>query len=325
MPKTCYLHIGTPKTATSSIQNWLQTNGAALARNGIVYPGLERKQKFLLSMFIDNPLKGLRVHTDVGRSTREDVEAYHKEMLTAFDEQIAASGAANTVISDEALFLHARRIDWPGLRRFLEERFDRIVVVALVRAPLPAFLSRAQEQVKSGVRSYEDVCNAPYPLNLNSLETIFEAFGRETVILGKFEDAISRGIMTYFFDLIGLRHDLTEEERAVPPENEALSLEAALIMSELNKILPATRRFQDRHLRSRHLRDIGTTKFGLPRESVFKVRKTLEQQHEMLHRLGIDYGALDLDNLPPATPDWGPDTLKAIALAFNELAGREKG
>lgn len=35
---TCYLHIGVPKTGTTSVQNFLYTNRQVLQKQGFLYP-----------------------------------------------------------------------------------------------------------------------------------------------------------------------------------------------------------------------------------------------------------------------------------------------
>src|SRR5882724_4089086 len=42
MRKQLYLHIGFPKTGTTSIQMWLTENATALAAHGVLYPATGR-------------------------------------------------------------------------------------------------------------------------------------------------------------------------------------------------------------------------------------------------------------------------------------------
>ena len=42
MRRQIYLHIGFPKTGTTSIQTWLTEHAAALAAHGVLYPAIGR-------------------------------------------------------------------------------------------------------------------------------------------------------------------------------------------------------------------------------------------------------------------------------------------
>lgn len=52
---TCYLHIGPPKTGTTSLQRTLLKNAAVLERSSVIFPTQAPNHKFVVSAFMQNP------------------------------------------------------------------------------------------------------------------------------------------------------------------------------------------------------------------------------------------------------------------------------
>lgn len=152
-PKTALLHIGTPKTGTTSIQRWLanaQDDGSLAPVRYPLWAGGHNHQRLvsLYKPYEDLPPGFRQNYGPSGESYRRMRERYRAFL---FDELSAASGA---VLSGESLcdllspLLAARlRVDLESLG------FREFHVVLYIRDPADYFLSVTQQDLKIAVRS----------------------------------------------------------------------------------------------------------------------------------------------------------------------------
>lgn len=318
MPGTCYLHIGTPKTGSTSLQAWCAHNKDELARRGILYPGSQKRHNALVSEVFDAPEKLRFNKTGIDYSDA----ATRRDTLAADFAEVRASRAVRTLYSNEVFVLHARKLDLDRLRNTLAAHHDAIRVLAFVRDPYKQLISRAQEIIKSGVRTYEQVCDRPPLMNVaEALQLYREAFGAEALVLRSFDETVAepRGLTGGFLDMIQPGIDLNGFEN-ISVMNPSLSLEAALILSGLNRDHSFSRDWAGRYLRPEMVAGIGQTKFDLPADSVLMRRDALLVQYDALARMGLHFTPPDWDALRDPQPDWGPDTMARIATSMNALA-----
>lgn len=317
MPKTCYLHIGSPKTGSTSIQAWCFRNKAALEGKGLLYPGTQQRHNALLSEFHKHPeeLRFNRMGTDLSQDGAARAE------LTAEYAEAAASSAQAVLYSNENFLGQARQIRLKALQQELAQQFGELRILCYLRDPYKLLVSRAQEQVKSGVRTYEKVVARPPVLSMDTLQDYARVFGKEALVLRNFDKLNAAGTPLLQDCLEAVLPGLSAEEFApTRAQNTGLSLEAALIMSGLNREHGQKGNWAGRHLPVHALRGIGSTRFALPPEAVLGVRDKLMEQYEILDRLGMSFSPPDWDALPDARPDWSADTLEQVALAMNSLA-----
>ena len=328
--RTCYIHVGAPKCGSTSIQKSLYSHREELPKLGLVYPGqLSPRHNFLITINHPDPMS-LRFNWKAGKS-KKDVAELVEDARESFEQDIRTHSSSDIIISNEVFLIQADNLDLQSLRKYLEQFCDRIVVVVLVRDPFSLMNSRAQEQIKSGVRTYEAVVKNPAIFDFQKIEYYREAFGAENVNVEKMESLLTRGdtLMSSFAKLIGCNEDAA---RSIPDirANESLPLEAILLISELNKFtgmeVGEKRRKKgnarvERGLNLRHFRDIGRTKFSLPISSVQQKWDHLDAQYSYLkNRLGIDYPDPKLrDPKDDPQPDWDSETLAAIIKSANSL------
>lgn len=323
MNRTCYLHVGSPKTGSTSIQNWFRANRQVLEKKGILYPGGEKRHQAILSKFLDDPM-GTRFHWLNQRTTLEDIRTYDENAVKKMYTDIRNSPAERILISNELFVTKGRHLDFRRLKQHLSGHFDRVVVIGYVRDPLKALVSRSQEQIKSGVRTYEAVAKSPYPIPLEVFDVLLEVFGAENCLIRNFDEIRGAGV-NIIEDLV----HLIDPELELGPDmefkqvNASLSLEAALVMSGLNSKYRVYNNKKSRHVRIADLRSIGATGFALPGETIQKVRPQLLAQYAYLNNeLGMNFPVPDFDAIKDPQPDWGPETMRQIALVMNMLAER---
>lgn len=213
---TIYLHIGTPKTGTTSLQNFFWDNREALEKNNICYPdfgfrypgiGFRRNGHFLVTTkYRDENNK---------RILEKEREDYIKglDFLTE-----CAESYSRIILSDEGIWrasLYNRENFWENLKKDLDARkLDLKIVVYLRRQDLfvqSQWIQKVKEGAIYDFKTYlDDISRTGYPLNyyeyLHKLECIF---GKEALIVRAFEKGQFLGeentIQSDFLNIFGLK------------------------------------------------------------------------------------------------------------------------
>lgn len=212
--KTLYIHIGTHKTATTSIQHFLYNNGEVLNKKGYIYPdygfiypyvGPHRNGLFLGLPYIDH--HGVRHKDKEIRFYNRGMEITH-ELFKTYD---------NIILSNERLWMDFYKGQQALLRKVIEDSRSynyRIVLIIYLRRQDQFIESYWNEHVKSNV-----VENRPLQEYINSfryldyykvLNDFGDLIGDENIKVRRFSDAVSGdGILSDFMSQIGLQ--LTDE------------------------------------------------------------------------------------------------------------------
>jgi len=104
MKSVCFLHIGTEKTGTTTIQNFLSKNRPGLEQQGILYPqspGNQNHTALAVYALSEGKQNGLSLSS--GISNAEQVPPFRERLSLALDEEIAASDASIIIFSNEHL------------------------------------------------------------------------------------------------------------------------------------------------------------------------------------------------------------------------------
>ncbi|MEM6620317.1 MAG: hypothetical protein AAF631_13600, partial [Pseudomonadota bacterium] len=272
------LHIGTPKTGTTSIQGLLAKNRALLADRGVLVPKcFERRAMHEIAMAFRAPgWPNNEFAQGLGWGREEDRAPWQAAFRDRLSDELARSGAKTVIISSEFLVSRFMVAEEPAaLAAWLRPRFDRITVLVYLRDPVRTFVSRMSTGLKVG-----DVVAMPAPgpvasarawraACINSLQgdamrgdlagdgpiyhwldygTVLEmwsdAFGRDAVVPVAFHrDHLEGGdAVTDFLARAGLDADgLTRHA----DRNATLSVEAAAVLMALNRAFPAFEEAQD--------------------------------------------------------------------------------
>jgi hypothetical protein len=238
-----YLHIGTEKTGTTSVQKFFRANREALAGNGIVYPVAPGNQNHQgLAAAAQDPARHGPLRRSMGIRKEHEAEQYRGDMMTELAEEFRRKPYRLAVMSGEhcsSRLLEDEEVQW--LKDQLAPFFDKIYIVVYIRRQDDYLLSTYSTAVKSG---------ATYGLRLppdraiqhrydhwDLLERWARVFGRDAVICRKFERAeLKNGdIVDDFLQVVGIDGAPYERPEDV---NESLDAESLEFLRLFNKHVP---------------------------------------------------------------------------------------
>lgn len=231
--KRCWIHIGMPKTGTTSIQVNLAEAAGGAEWSFVSVGGVPNMGQFMHAMFASRPHE-FHSFVKLGRTPAEMAEqgARLREELTA---AIRSAPGQNVIISGEA----AVSIDRAGIfamRDFLRPFFDEIRVIGYVRPPAGYKVSFFQQGLKQygGAKFDLDAVKLKYR---GKFEKFDEAFGRENVLLVKFDPARfpNQCIVADFCARIGITAPAPGSIRRI---NESLTREACGLLYAYRKFGP---------------------------------------------------------------------------------------
>ncbi len=205
---TLYLHIGPPKTGTTTIQNFLWENREVLEAHGICFPDpgyrypeadYHRNGRFLTKL---RPLEGQEV-------------SHFEEGIDKLGE--LAGRYDSIILSDEGIWkdsIRKKRL-WPRLAAKLKEKqIDLRIIMYLRRQDLWAQSYWAQKvkvgKTTLGFREYlEAMQEAGYPLDYCAyMDMLAGLFGKDSLIIRIMEKEQFRGaehsLLSDFLDIFGL-------------------------------------------------------------------------------------------------------------------------
>jgi hypothetical protein len=237
--KRVFLHIGTEKTASTSVQSFLRMNEALLANQGLFVPRLWGKLNHQVFPFmfskdfqVDSFFKFNGVDSSSSLNEFQDI---HKN---ASDTYISKSAHESWIVTSEHLQSCLESVDEIcQMRNWLQKHFDQMNIILYIREPIKTALSRWSTQIKCGTaasdipspssRRINQICN-----HRRTIEMWSEVFGKENVNVRIFHrDAlIEKNILNDFVSLLPVQGGGL---RTPPKENEALSGAAIQILLEI--------------------------------------------------------------------------------------------
>lgn len=191
---TLYLHIGTPKTGTTALQNFLPANEEVLEQHGICYPdfgfryaglGVHRNGHFLVTC---------NYKDEFGNRVLEKEEADYQEGLRKLEE--VGKRFPKIILSDEGIWKQSitdRENFWERLNKDLKRiGFDIKIVVYFLRQNLFVQSHWAQKIKEGGKYDFHEYLESPvfteYPLDYYEyMHMLASIFGKEALIIRVFE------------------------------------------------------------------------------------------------------------------------------------------
>ncbi len=216
--KTLYLHIGSPKTATTSIQHFCHDNQEVLNEKGFCYPDFEK-----IYPRVGVLRNGHFIMAASQEAADESIDGSDKEFDENFEKIYALfEEYDNVILSDEGLWnygYHKNARVWRQLKKELDKGVFVIKVIVYLRRQDAYLFSWWNQQIKEGFRansviSWDDiVANGKY-VQLDyykMLEHIASFVGKDNIIVRLFDRNAFFGGTIYkdFMNCIGL--DFTDE------------------------------------------------------------------------------------------------------------------
>jgi hypothetical protein len=210
LAKTIFLHIGTQKTGTTTLQALGTRNRTALAAQGVLYPLTLGKQNHVgLTFFAQNGVGNRDLSRAEGINTQADMQAYVEGLPAALHDEIAHSGCQTVWLSNEHLSSRVRQpAQIARVAALLKPLAEEIRLVVYLRYQPEYYLSTYAMEVKAG--GNKD--NQP-PLNGRDYYYNYDRmlagwareFGDDSILVRVFERAALKNgdVVDDFFDVMG--------------------------------------------------------------------------------------------------------------------------
>lgn len=313
---TLYLHIGTPKTATTAIQLFCWENADLLRMKGYDYPKPDYKYDYVR--------KERNGHFFLGRGSEEVALKYKNAGYAMLEESL--KNYENVILSDENIWHYTGATDfnpWYELKEFCDLHGTVIKVIVYLRRQDDFIQSWLNQQIQDNVTEVgmqnlsEFLANPRYIIfdYYELLERIAKVVGKENITARVFESSKFEGnghtIQSDFLKQIGL--EMTDEFTVADQKaNITLSRNVCEIKREINKII------FDRKDAKRFFKKVTTSYQEACKNKENSQWFSLEERQEFLstladsnEKLAREYFGLDAEtpfhtdmrDLPKWTPD----------------------
>ncbi len=249
------IHIGTEKTGSTAIQNFLYKNEAQLAAGNVCFPykslGLISNFRLVLyaqstpsPQFVKQELKNFQndiSSEDLFKKWKVDFAKEHKNHLKKFQKN-----KQNSLVVYSSEHFHSRLVeenDVMSLKELLADCFDRIRVVFYVRRQDRLALSSHNTQIQSGFDkefSFSPKAHQGYYYNYFLLaERWSNAFGKSNVDPKIFEPErlTDRDVVKDFEQYLDVKSRISSDANLqYEKSNERLSYSALATLVEFNKL-----------------------------------------------------------------------------------------
>ncbi len=221
----CILHIGMPKTGSSSIQSTLCKQPLPLDFEYINLMGDGNNSHPICSLFSEQP-ECYHGNKESG-FIAEEILAFNQQHLEKIICIFKTTKARTVIISGEDI-CHLNERELCRLKDFLMEYCQSIQVIGYVRPFIGYVKSALQQVIKQGVTDFE------YPYYRYKFEKFDNIFGKDHVLLVKYDDStlVDKDVVVDFCQKIGIAIN----PETVIRENDSLSLEAVSLLYTYHKL-----------------------------------------------------------------------------------------
>ena len=245
--KELFLHIGTQKTGTTSIQSFLKLNRVELEKNKIYTPksiDIGNGHHRWITTFGTEENKVDAFIANQEFSSKEEKNEKIKKKFVLFKNEIERNDEGKWIISCEHMQSELRTEDEiTRLKNKLEKLFTKINIILYIRNPLDTVVSLWSTQTKFGAKLtriaapddpfYENVCN--HKKTIIKWENVF---GRENLKVLRFqkEDFFNKNLFEDFCLNVGI--DFNKNFKFPPRTNQSLSLIGMKSLGYINNFIP---------------------------------------------------------------------------------------
>lgn len=238
-----YLHIGTGKTGTTSIQTFLELNREALQKQGIIFPQSPgRRNHRRLTMYALNDGIVDNSRRSRGLLQPEQLTHFREEFRRRFREEAATwRGAKAIVMSSEQM----TRLKRPGEIARLRSLIDfaaQVKIIVYFRRQDDYFLSEYSQLVKGGQSITVDQALNRQNMQVYNYDVFARnwanEFGRENIVVRPFErQQLTEGdVVRDFVSVVGI--DPAAEYQVPPRQNLSLDRYTVEFLRRLNPHIP---------------------------------------------------------------------------------------
>lgn len=251
MHKTLFVHIGFPKTGSTTIQTFLEENRNRL-RSGGVHPlrtfvhevrtGFNSENIWTVAY---NPVKPskpvfLRASRPFRKIIGKDPEHWKSRVHEALSKELerADPGQTKFVVSAETLS-HASGAEIRAIQAFFKPFFDRIVVIVFLRPQDELIQSKYSTDLSNGstrtieetVKHYQSVSFLRYD---ERLQLWAKFVGDENIVAREYGRSLGEelGVLRPFLEAVGLPTDVVS--RVPKTMNEGMSVPAQELLRSVN-------------------------------------------------------------------------------------------
>jgi len=250
--KICYLHIGSEKTGSTSIQDFLIRNESQLSTSGIYLPkSLGRPNNRRLAAYFTSRMDDYHYSRGVEDAVQKKNHFRNVERNVCGDFEAGMSRHDAAVITSEHLHSRLRtRVEIHRLHNFLHQIFDDVSVICYFRRQLDMAVSQYSTALRGGYRGslerfVEDATPENYHYNfLKVAQNWSSVFGIENCDFRIFppralssSDTVS-DVRKDFLTAISVDHVAWEKLTFGRSVNEALPANYVTAYRTINTLLP---------------------------------------------------------------------------------------
>lgn len=322
---TIYLHIGTPKTGTTTIQVFLEANAERLRERGVIIPtSLGRRNHRRITMYSQDDGVVDNLRKAKGYTSQEQIDKFRTGFLAAFTEEASSWGKDDIIVfTSEQMTKIQSPTAFERLKALCALAGHTVKVVMYVRRQDHYFASEYSQFIKGAktttVESELKLAKRPVYDHRKRANWWAAAFGKENVIVRPFETAQfhKKDLIADFMHIIGI--DSIDDLERQQTQNEALDVYTLEYLRLMNAHFPrwVGRRSNPRRAALVHaLEEISDgPKFRLTAQDARKVLTRFEDGNAEVARefLGRDDGALFAEAAPSNEGTYPQLTLEKAA------------
>lgn len=156
MKKTLILHIGMPKTGTSTIQNTLKLNKKILAENKILYPDFEEFKKFyenknFYSTGNGNPL-AYAMRKDLGENSIKNFFSFNEVVKDIISKFVLNEYKMLIISHEDLLYMSSKQIEF--INQLSIENNIELTAIFYIREQVSFHISNYQQHIKQLKKSF---------------------------------------------------------------------------------------------------------------------------------------------------------------------------
>jgi hypothetical protein len=245
-----FLHIGTEKTGTTTIQYFLARNRQNLLDDGFLYPHSPEEKdepKFAncthtkLAAFSANKLQDMHKYMKITNS--ETLSKFQNKFQIELAEELNQTNAKKVIFSNEHCSSRlVQKEEIERLKKLLEPFFEEIKIIIYLRRQDKFLLSAYSTAVIGGrtepfgLPSKEEI-EQRYDY-WNILQKWESVFGKENIVVRVFEreQMIGGNPLSDFTNLLEI--DITKRYKIVKPLNESLDADSLEFLRLINRYIP---------------------------------------------------------------------------------------